>query len=435
MNVARRDLIAPFILVAVKLLIGAYLLHIGFTHVSDDDYARVVIAETFAHAPKIDPSGTSWLPFPFWLNGAAMILFGRSLETARALAVVFGAINVVPVYFALRAAGVGRGVATTAVFAAMATPWNAWLGVATVPEALTGALIAAGAIALGSARARVWGALALWVAALSRYEAWPVCVVGIVVTAIALVRSPDSPRREWSAMSLCAAGPLSWLAWNAHAHGSAVHFLARVSAYRRAIGAAEIPLRDKLFGYPTAIVGAMPALLALGGIGVFALGDPTLRKRWRVPLFAMGAMLAFLVYGDVHDGAPTHHAERALIGAIWVVAGFGLDAAHTLTARFAWLRPQRESYVVGVAVAGAIAWGADTLATWRDYPGGSVDERRDAQIATGQKLRDAGGTAIDVVPCAYEHFALLAAFGSPERARIFPAVRDAGGVCPKVLVR
>jgi len=24
-----------------------------------------------AAAPRLDPSGTSWLPFPFWLNGAA----------------------------------------------------------------------------------------------------------------------------------------------------------------------------------------------------------------------------------------------------------------------------------------------------------------------------------------------------------------------------
>ena len=41
--------------------------------VSDDDYARVVIAEQWAHAPKLDPSGTSWLPLPLWLNGSAML--------------------------------------------------------------------------------------------------------------------------------------------------------------------------------------------------------------------------------------------------------------------------------------------------------------------------------------------------------------------------
>ena len=46
------------------------MLHLGFSHVSDDDYARVVIAERFAHAPHLDPSATSWLAATaFWMRG------------------------------------------------------------------------------------------------------------------------------------------------------------------------------------------------------------------------------------------------------------------------------------------------------------------------------------------------------------------------------
>ena len=60
------------------------VLALGFDHVSDDDYARVTIAQSFAHAPRLDPSGTSWLPFPFWALGSVMAVFGRSLEVARA---------------------------------------------------------------------------------------------------------------------------------------------------------------------------------------------------------------------------------------------------------------------------------------------------------------------------------------------------------------
>ena len=74
------------LLFAGKGLIGAWVLSRGFSHVSDDDYARVAIAELFAHAPTLDPSGTSWLPFPFWLTGAAMMAFGRSLGTASVVA-------------------------------------------------------------------------------------------------------------------------------------------------------------------------------------------------------------------------------------------------------------------------------------------------------------------------------------------------------------
>lgn len=142
------------IVVALKATLSGVVLWLGFSHVSDDDYARVVIAQSFAHAPKLDPSGTSWLPFPFWINGAAMMAFGRSLEVARAVAIVLGAATVAAPYLALRAVGVARGAALAAVVVAMTAPWNAWLGAATVPDAPTGALIAAGAIATASARAR-----------------------------------------------------------------------------------------------------------------------------------------------------------------------------------------------------------------------------------------------------------------------------------------
>src|SRR5258708_3062804 len=107
------------ILWTLKIVVGAWLLHLGFSHISDDDYARVVIAETFAHAPKLDPSGTSWLPFPFWLTGSVMMAFGRSLPVARALAFALGVISVAPVYLAARAIGISRVVATVAVAVAI----------------------------------------------------------------------------------------------------------------------------------------------------------------------------------------------------------------------------------------------------------------------------------------------------------------------------
>jgi len=86
-----RSALAALALVALKCAVSAWALHIGFTHVSDDDFARVTLAQAFAHAPQLDPTGTSWLPFPFWLNGGAMALFGRSLAVARGVAVVSSA--------------------------------------------------------------------------------------------------------------------------------------------------------------------------------------------------------------------------------------------------------------------------------------------------------------------------------------------------------
>ncbi len=52
-----------------KLVASLAVLGSGFRAVSEDDYARIVIAQRFAAAPRLDPSGTRWLPLPFWLYG------------------------------------------------------------------------------------------------------------------------------------------------------------------------------------------------------------------------------------------------------------------------------------------------------------------------------------------------------------------------------
>ena len=88
--------------VVVKALVGLAVLGSGFRAVSDDDFARVVLMQGFAHEPALDPTGTSWLPFPFWLNGAAMLLTGTSLTAARALAFAWGLLAALLLYEAGR---------------------------------------------------------------------------------------------------------------------------------------------------------------------------------------------------------------------------------------------------------------------------------------------------------------------------------------------
>src|ERR1700679_1535319 len=97
----RGELGATFSLVLLKLAVSFWVLRAGFSHVSDDDYARVTIAQAFAHAPTLDPSGTSWLPFPFWLNGTVMAVLGRSLGVARGVAVAGPIGGVIAAYQAL----------------------------------------------------------------------------------------------------------------------------------------------------------------------------------------------------------------------------------------------------------------------------------------------------------------------------------------------
>ena len=163
----------------------------GFDHVSDDDFARVTIAQAFAHAPRLDPSGTSWLPFPFWSLGLVMLVTGRALATAQGIAIALNGLALVAPYLALRFVGIARARALAGMALAYITPSAIWLGAATVPESFTASFVAAGAVLLGMAApapARraplVGGALLVLAATLSRYEAWPVAAVLAIACAV-----------------------------------------------------------------------------------------------------------------------------------------------------------------------------------------------------------------------------------------------------------
>jgi hypothetical protein len=440
---ARERVADALVLALAKVAVGAWVLHQGFTHVSDDDYARTVIAQQLAHAPRLDPSATSWLPLPFWLEGAAMTVAGRTLGVARAVAVVLGAASVAAPYLAMRAAGMRRAAAMVATAVTMALPWNAWLGVATVPEGWVGAVAAAGIVSMDRDVARPWAAAALLAASLSRYEAWPACAVLAALCAWRATHG-GARRRELVCAAVALAGPAAWLAWNAHAHGDALHFLARVTTFRRAIGAADVPLGDKLLGYPRALVEETPEVAVLGALGLLGLAARPLRERWRWPALTVLAVVAFLVVGDVRDGAPTHHPARALTAVWWVLAAMGIDALFTrLTllasgAPLAQIGRRHRSPVWLTAVAATLgaAWCVSLPARWGSSPGRSEAERREPQIARGMELRARGVEGAVVTPCAFEHFALLAAWGAPERATVEPRTgQTPTATCPDVVER
>ena len=416
---------------ALKMALGLWLVHRGLSHISDDDFARTVIAERFAHAPHLDPSGTSWLPFPFWITGATMMAFGRSLAVARAVALTLSGVGAVLAYGALRIARVDRLTSLAGVLLAMATPWNAWLGAATVPEGFTGAFVAAAAIIAGSSpRARTSVGAVLFCASLARYEVWPAC---FVVTVVALARTRPLLSRASLMALVPMVGPAAWMAWNLHAHGSATHFLDRVTAYRQAVGAAGAPLMEKLLVYPRALFGA-PEVLLVAAVGLMAFAfAPEMRRRWWLPLAVALATLLFLVYGETKEGAPTHHPERALVAIWWILAPFGIDGARELVARLT-LRPSYGAVnAVCVAVA-ALGWNVTQPGAWDLFLEEHMGEAsRAVQLARGQELRASGATHLVVTPCAYEHFALIAAYGAPEQVELRPTEHNPlFRECPKV---
>ena len=419
MRLERRDVGVISALVALKVAAMLWALRCGFAQISDDDYARTVIAQTFAHAPRLDPSGTSWLPFPFWLYGGSMMLVGRSLSAARAIAFVLGAIAPALPYVGLRSMQIARIPSAAGAALASLTPWSVWLALAPVPEGWAGACAAAALFFLASERAMPAATLAL-VASLSRYETWPIAAFVAAVCIWRAFRGRDRP--AIAAAGVAIAGVVFWLVNNALSHGDALHFIARVTAFRRASGP-TIGIGERIGEYPLALVHDAPEIAAFAAVAAgVASRDPALRSRWLLPLAGAASVMAFLIYGDLRDGAPTHHAARALVPIFAVLAGFAADAIVTPS------RPR-------VAVPVALATLAFVLFRARDIPGASPSENRDSQIARGREL---GKTAasLDVTPCAYEHFALIAAYAAPEAVTIRPKTGDpVTTACPSVTAR
>lgn len=404
----------------------ALVLALGFDHVSDDDYARVTIAQAFAHRPQLDPSGTSWLPFQFWALGSLLTVVGRSLAAARGASIALASLAAILPYAALRGAGAERPRAIAVTAFALLSPWSVWLGAATVPESFTASAIAGAAIGLASEstsrRARVGFAVALLAACLSRYEAWPVAAVLAVAAAFRARRERSAPQLAIAA--ILALGPLAWMAWNLHAHGDPLHFFVRVSRFKRALGEGATDPVAALLLYPRLLVTTRPDAVLAGVLAATRL-DRATWVRWRLPLACAVAQLGFLVYGNLQDGAPAHHAERALLGIMFVLAAF---AADVLIAA-----PRRTRWMGAVLVA---AWLATTVHAFADVPGRGPSEDRTAQIARGKALRAEGGGGLAVTPCAYEHFALIAAYGAPEDVTVEPSRNVAvEPTCPAVVRR
>jgi hypothetical protein len=390
---------------AAKLVVSLAVLAAGFHAVSDDDYARSVIAQRFAATPSLDPSGTSWLPLPFWIYGTAFWLFGSSLAVARVLAVLLGIGSVWLLLVAGRWLGAGRLGAFAGALVAALFPWSAWLGAAPVPELPTAALsvLATAALATSETRVRVLGAVAAASACLCRYEAWPVALVFAAFTAW------DAYRARSRRLLLCAAlslGPIVlWLLHGVFVHGDALFFWKRVAEYRNALGDGP-SFRERLLRVPSRLFGDEPELwlgLLLAGVSAASLA------RYARPAVAAGALLAFLMAGELAGGGPTHHTGRAVLP-VWLLVALALG--HELERRAA--EPRAKPWILLAAALALVGLGwVLRVGTPPAFP-----DRRDA-IAIGTQAKALRAPALLIDSPDYSYLAVSAAFGAPHDTEPF----------------
>jgi hypothetical protein len=382
----------------------------GFRALSDDDYARISIAQRFANAPHFDATGTSWLPAPFWAYGAAFRVFGTGLGVARATAIAASLAATVLVYVAARVLGAGRlGALLGAALSSLITPYSAYLGIAAVPEVPCAALLLFGAATLArrDLTLRCWGALALLAACWSRYEAWPIAGIfaGLSVC--------DALRQRQLAFLGCAAlalsGPLVWLAWGRIEHGHALFFVARVTSYRRALGGNGASLVRRIFEYPVLLFeGAAELSGLLLVVAMLTRRSTHEQLSYRRCALTLLGMLAFLILGSVRDGVPTHHAGRVLLP-IWF---FGAVITGSRAALLATEMSGPVRAAVGLAILGW-TWLMTPLA----LPSRALAQRS-TELEAGSAARGFSDGALAIDTPDYGYFAVQAAFGSPANTAV-----------------
>lgn len=368
----------------------------GFQGISDDDFSRAATAQTFSVAPSLDPAGSSWLPLPFWLNGAVMALFGPSWAVARGLAVVLGIVSVWLVWLAANWLVQDRRSALVAAAIVAVLPWSLRLGVSPVPELPTAALsllalasLAEGGSALppgvssSAPRRRLWGAAALLVGSLCRYEPWFLSAGFVAVTAFESVRARKVTAANVVACGIVCLAPLAWMAWNQHVYGDPLRFLHLVTSYKDAIDHGATLQRATAYLY--AALRAEPELLALAG--VLALRAPRAQLSALAARFAKPALVGLFLFltltaSNLKGGAPTHHDERAVLV---IILGLGVWVGALLVATHEG-RPGGLGRPFHVAAFGTVLFAVGfALRSWVLYR--EAYAQRETELAIGAEVK------------------------------------------------
>jgi hypothetical protein len=393
-------------LAVLRLAVSAAMGFQGVRALSDDDYARVTIAQRFARAPRFDPSGTSWLPFPFWITGTVMKVFDPSLGVARLVAALLSVGATWLLFAAGRMWGLkSRGALLAAAFATLA-PAVAMLGSVAVPELSTAALGVFAIVAVSAPPPRepdrrpLFAGGAMLAATLSRYEAWPIAAAVAIFVWRRQKNDRASKRAALTALPL--AGPALWIVHNRIAHGHALSFLERVSSYRAALGPSN---GSNPFTYLVALVGGSPAVMLALLLVVVALRRSPRRdvfvqslRRYRPWGAAALLLLVFLLAGQLSGGAPTHHPERALL-VVWLLAALAAVDLAMLVRPPPWFALPVLALLL------------------LDYRSALADRgvRRETEERVGEQLLALvpRSDRVFVATTDYGYFAVMAAFGRP----------------------
>jgi hypothetical protein len=153
------------------------------------------------------------------------------------------------------------------------------------------------------------------------------------------------------------------------------------------------------------------AVLALiGGVGLVLVGRRATFGRYARGGVALLGLLAFLVMGEMRDGAPTHHAERALF-AIWLFAAlFAADALFELGSA--------PHHRLRLAVISSVLLGlaAFMVRPWYARRDSFIDRANEIELGRAAKEAAIADERLAIDHPDFGFYALISGFGAPERA-------------------
>jgi hypothetical protein len=190
-----------------------------------------------------------------------------------------------------------------------------------------------------------------------------------------------------------------------HAYGDPFFFVSRVASYRQMLGRSATSLAEALLGYPKALLRAEPELALALLAAIPLLWQRKLPRSLLRPALGALVLLGFLIWGDLRDGAPTHHPERPLL-CIWLVGCLvaAVAVTHWFERRRGWLLAALPLVVT-----------ASVLRPWYTYRDSFADRRSELSIGRqASQLVRSGRLLIDSGD--YGYFAVVAAFEDPRRA-------------------
>jgi hypothetical protein len=188
-------------------------------------------------------------------------------------------------------------------------------------------------------------------------------------------------------------------------HGDATFFWKRVAAYKNALG--ETPsLSERLWSVPRSLLLGEPELaLALVFVGM----NRTLLRRFARPALAGGALVAFLMAGELSGGGPTHHAGRAVLP-VWFLLALAVGAG--IEARGAEPAGRRGAWLAFVLALVGLGW------LFRAGTPPAFADRADA-VAIGARASELGAPGLWIDTPDYSYLAVTAAYRRPNAAEPF----------------